>query len=148
MRTASHWVLRIVAAAAIAIGGYAHYDLYSGTAGYRHTPVGSTFLLDFIASIVIAILLLVGPRRIAAFFGVGVSFLTLLAFVLSRGPGTPTLSGTTWKESGLTPQNIHLFGIEIDLVVLVVEAIGLILSATLFLSRSKRTADKRAVATS
>jgi hypothetical protein len=126
-------VLRVVAAAAIVIGGYAHYDLYQNV-GYKHAPVGTMFLLDFIASLVIAVLLLVGPRRIVAFLGFGVSFFTLLAFILSRGPGVPTLSGTTFKESGLTPQSTHLLGIEIALLVIIVESIGIVVSLTLFLT--------------
>jgi hypothetical protein len=126
-------VLRVLAAAAIAIGGYAHYDLYQNV-GYKHAPVGTMFLLDFIASLVIAVLLLVGPRRIVAFLGFGVSFLTLAAFILSRGPGVPTFSGTTFKESGLTPQSTHLLGVEIALVVIIVESLGILLSAALFLT--------------
>jgi hypothetical protein len=124
---------RVIAAAAIAIGGYAHYDLYQNV-GYKHAPVGTMFLLDFIASVVIAVLLLVGPRRIVAFLGFGVSFVTLLAFTLSRGPGVPTFSGVTFKEPGLTPQTTHLLGIEIALVVIIVESIGIVLCAALFLS--------------
>jgi hypothetical protein len=127
--------LRVAAAAAIVLGGYAHYDLYQNV-GYKHTPVGTMFLLDFIASLVIAVVLVFGPRRIGAFLGFGVSFVTLVAFILSRGPGVPTLGGTTFKESGLTPQSTHLLGVEIALLVIVVESIGIILSAAAFLLRS------------
>jgi hypothetical protein len=126
-------VLRVVAAVAIAIGGYAHYDLWH-TAGYRYTPVGGVFQLDYIASFVIAVLLLVGPRRVVTFLGAGVSFVTLLAFILSRGPGVPTPSGVTFKEKGLSPQTLHLLGPEIAVTVLIVESVGLVLSAVLFLS--------------
>jgi hypothetical protein len=135
-------VLRVIAAAAVAVGGYAHYDLYN-TGGYRYTPVGSMFLLDFISAWVIALLLLIGPRRLATFFGFGVSFLSLLAFVLSRGPGVPTFSGATFKESGLSPQTIHIAGVEIALVVIIVESIGILLSAFLFVV-PKRTAGQAA----
>ncbi len=126
-------ILRVVAAA-VAIGGYAHYDLYQDV-GYKHTPVGTMFVLDAIASLVIAVLLLFGPRRIVAFLGAGVSFVALLAFILSRGPGVPTFGGTTWKEAGLTPQTTHLLGLEIALVVIIVEAVGLVLGAVLLLGR-------------
>jgi hypothetical protein len=137
-------VMRVVVAAAIVLGGYAHYDLYQNV-GYKHTPVGTMFLLDFIASLVIAVVLLVGPRRIGAFLGFGVSFVTLLAFILSRGPGVPTLGGTTFKEPGFTPQSTHLLGVEIALLVIVVESIGIIMSAIVFFSSSAERRPRLAV---
>jgi hypothetical protein len=132
-------VIRVVAAAAIVIGGYSHYHLYKYE-GYQHTPVGGMFLLDFISSLVIGALLLVGPRRIVAFLGLGISFLTLLGFVLSRGPGVPTLSGTTFKETGLSPQTVHLLGVEIALLVVIVESVAIVLTSTLLLAHGAETA--------
>jgi hypothetical protein len=138
-------VARVVAAAAVALGGYAHYDLYYN-AGYRYAPVGSMFVLNFVSAWVIALLLLVGPRRIASFLGVGVSVLSLLAFILSRGPGVPTFSGTNFKESGLSPQSVHIVGIEIALVVIVVEAVGVLLCAGIFfLHPARRPQEIRSV---
>jgi hypothetical protein len=130
--------IRVVVAAAVVIGGYAHYHLYQDV-GYKHTPVGSAFLLDFVASLVVGVLLLVGPRRIVAFLGTGLAFVTLLAFVLSRGPGVPTFSGVTFKESGLTPQTVHLLGVEIALLVIIVESVAIVLGAVLLLAPKPST---------
>jgi hypothetical protein len=132
-------ILRVIAAAAVVLGGYAHYDLYH-SAGSRYTPVGSMFLLDFIAALVIGVLLLIGPRRLAAFFGFGASVLALVAFLLSRGPGVPTFSGKTFKESGLSPQTVHLLGVEIALLVIIVEAVAIVLCATVYIVPKRRAA--------
>lgn len=128
-------VLRVVAAVAVAIGGYSHYHLWD--VAYRHTPVRELFVVNAAASLVIGIGLLTGPRRLAALAGIGVSFLTLVAFGLSRGPGVPTFHGT-FTESGLQPSNVHVLGVNVALLTVIVEAVALLLSVAILARRPGR----------
>lgn len=125
MSTVTSRVVRVLAAVAVLIGGYSHYHLWD--VAYRHTPVKELFLVNAAASLVVGIGLVVGPRRLAALGGIGVSFLTLLAFGLSRGPGVPTFHGT-FTESGLQPSNVHVLGVNVALLTVIVEGVALLLS--------------------
>lgn len=118
-------IVRLIAAAAVLIGGYAHYHLWD--VSYRHAPVKELFVINAIASLVIGIALAIGPRRLAALGGIGLSVLTLAAFALSRGPGVPTFHAT-FTESGLQPSSVHVLGVGVALVTLIAEGVALVLS--------------------
>ncbi|MDQ2726236.1 MAG: hypothetical protein M3Y36_12190 [Actinomycetota bacterium] len=118
-------IVRLVAGAAVLIGGYGHYHLWD--VSYRHAPVKELFVTNAIASLVIGIALVIGPRRLAALGGIGLSVLTLVAFGLSRGPGVPSFHGT-FTESGLQPTSVHVFGVGVALVTLIAEGVALVLS--------------------
>ncbi len=99
--------LRIVAAVAIALGGFVHLRIWQHE--YRHAPVREMFMANWLLSAVIAALLLgtvVLPRALRrmdvliVMAGLTWSIGTLAAFALSRGPGLPTLHGS-FKEHGL-----------------------------------------------
>jgi len=124
--TVTSRVVRVLAAVAVLIGGYSHYHLWD--VAYRHTPVKELFIINAVTSLVIGIGLVIGPRRLAALGGIGVSLLTLVAFVLSRGPGVPTFHGT-FTETGLQPSNVHVLGVNVALLTLIVEGAALLLSA-------------------
>ncbi len=133
-------VLRVIAAAAVIIGGYCHYHLWDGA--YRHAPVRELFVINAIASLVIGIALAIGPRRLAALGGIGLSVLTLVAFGLSRGPGVPTFH-QTFTESGLQPSNVHVLGVGVAVMTLIVEGVALLLSLVIL----TRTPQRRRAAT-
>jgi hypothetical protein len=78
--------LAIVGAAGLTVGGYVHWCLYRH--GYRSIPViGTLFLLNVIASAIVAIAVLVSRRLVTLLAGIGVAVGTLGAFVASRLPG-------------------------------------------------------------
>ena len=130
--------LSAVAAAAIAVGGYVHFCLYRR--GYRAIPkIGTAFLLQVLASVVVAAaLLLIGKERflrigrivvrsslVAESLGWALSLGTLVAFAASRAPSG--LLG--FREGGLQPAPQAL-------VTLVAESAALVLlSAALVLER-------------
>jgi hypothetical protein len=131
MRRPTVVLLRILAAAAAVLVGYGHFYLWDK--GYKHTPVGSLFLVDFGAGIVIGALLVVGPRRLGAFLGAGLAVLTFAGFVLSRGPGVPTFNGTFQEKGFFAPTTgLHFLGANIALSMLVIEAICFVLCVALF----------------
>jgi len=104
--------LGVVTAALVITGGYVHLCLYRH--GYRTIPkIGVGFLLQVVASVIVATALLVGPRRIARVTHVSDRFAgsstelaatllavgTLAAFALTRTP-----SGLfNFRERGLEP---------------------------------------------
>lgn len=135
MPAATSRILRIVAAAAVLIGGYCHYHLWD--VAYRHTPVKELFIINAVASLIIGIALVIGPRRLAALSGLGVSVFTLLAFILSRNGGVPTFH-QTFTESGLQPTSVHVFGVEVALMTLITEGIALLLCAVILFSTPRR----------
>jgi hypothetical protein len=88
-------VLSLVMAAAVLIGGFVHLKLYND--GYKDIPVGNIgtqFLLNFIAALVIAVGLLVPLflrhplmmwiRMLAAFGGIVWAAIALIAFSVAR----------------------------------------------------------------
>lgn len=136
-------VLRIIAAVAIVIGGYCHYHLWD--VAYRHAPVRELFVINAVASALVGIGLAIGPRRLAALGGIGLSVLTLAAFALSRGSGVPTFHGT-FTESGLQPSGVHVLGVQVAVLTLIVEGVALLLSlVTLFRNPKRRRAGVGAV---
>lgn len=130
-------VLRVVAAAGVAVVGYGHFYLWQN--GYEHAPVDQLFLLDFGAGIVLAVLLLVGPRRLAAFLGGGFVVVTFAAYLLSRGPGVPTNNGVFTEHGFFVPTaGLHLFGANPAVTILVAEAVGALACGVLFFVGGRR----------
>jgi hypothetical protein len=133
--------LRVVAAVALVVIGYGHFNLWQN--GYKHTPVDQMFLLCFAAGIVLGLLALVGPRRIAGLLGAGFALLTFAAFALSRGPGVPTFNGTFKEHGYLSPTaGLHLFGLNIALTLMIAEGVAVVVCAALVLSAAKAPAGR------
>ena len=91
-------ILRIAAAVAILVSGLIHIDLYFD--GYREIPdIGRSFMLNAIASGVIAAAVAVRREWFVRLAGIGLAASTLVAFFLSRrGDGL-----FDFREEGLNP---------------------------------------------
>jgi len=91
-------ILRIAAAVAILVSGLIHIDLYFD--GYRAIPdIGRGFMLNAIASGVIAVAVAVRREWFVRLAGIGLAASTLIAFFLSRrGDGL-----FDFREEGLNP---------------------------------------------
>ena len=109
-------LLRSAAAAALLIGGLVHLDLYFH--GYRSTPdanLGRSFLLNAIASAVLAVLVLVRKEWWIRLAGIGMAASTLGAFAASRrGDGILGL-----REQGLQPSPQALIALIAEIAVIV-----------------------------
>lgn len=116
-------IVRWVAAAAIAIGGLIHLQLYFD--GYRDFPnanLGRSFVLNGVSSIVVACAMVVRRDALVRLAGVGVLAGTLVAFFVSR-----TDSGIFgFAEKGLNPSPQAL-------LTLVLEIGGLVLIGATFI---------------
>ena len=119
----------VVTAAFVTAGGYVHWCLYRH--GYRTIPkIGVAFLLQVMASAIVASALLIGPRRIARvahvtdrFAGTltglaaaGLAAGTLAAFALTRTPR----GLFNFRERGLQPAPQALIALVAEAGVLVV----------------------------
>ena len=128
--------LSAVAAGAIAVGGYVHFCLYRR--GYRAIPkIGPAFLLQVVASVVVAsALLLIGKERflhfgrvvvrsslVAETLGLALSLGTLAAFAASRTPSG--LLG--FREGGLQPAPQALLTVVAESAALVLLSAALVL---------------------
>lgn len=106
---------RLVAAGAILVGGLVHLQLYFD--GYRSLPdpnLGRSFVLNGVASIVVAALLVFGRETLIRVAGLAVTIGTLAAFVISRqGDGIFGL-----RENGLSPSPQALVALVAELVAL------------------------------
>jgi hypothetical protein len=126
--------LGVVTAALVATGGYVHLCLYRH--GYRSIPkIGTGFLLQVVASAIVAAALLAGPRRVARLVRVTDGFAgtvtglaaaalstgTLAAFALTRTPG----GLFNFQERGLQPSPQALVALVSEAGVLVVLAVWL-----------------------
>lgn len=79
-------VTRVIAAVAVLVSGYVHLDLWF--AGTRHlNMVGPMFLLNAVAAVVIAALLLLWKDWLPLLLTVGFGAATLGAFVISATVG-------------------------------------------------------------
>jgi hypothetical protein len=118
-----------VTAAFVIAGGYVHWCLYRH--GYRTIPkIGVGFMLQVVASAVVASALILGPHRIARMAHVTDRFAgtviglaagalaagTLLAFALTRTPG----GLFNFQERGLQPAPQALIALVAEAGVLVV----------------------------
>lgn len=112
--------LRFPAAALMGIGGYVHLDLLQ--AGYRGIPkIGVMFWMNVIASLVIAIALLVTNNLLARLAGLGLSLATLAAFAVSR-----TVGLFNFKEVGLSPRPQALIALVVEIVAVLVLSASLL----------------------
>ncbi|MGH9124639.1 MAG: hypothetical protein ACRDZ8_07915 [Acidimicrobiales bacterium] len=127
----------MIAAIAIGIGGYLHYDVWHSS--YRHLPgryalVKQLFLVNAGLSVLVLLALIISPARLVAVAGLLLSAGSLVAFALSRGPGLPTLHGS-FKETGLTPHEVQFLGQPAALIVLIAEGVAVVLCLGLALRR-------------
>jgi hypothetical protein len=111
-----------VAAALIAVGGYVHLCLYRH--GYKTIPkIGAGFLLNVIASALIAVALLVRRDALIRLAGIGLSSGTLLLFGLTRTPA----GLFNFREVGFqpSPQAPIAFAVETTALLLLLSSFAL-----------------------
>jgi hypothetical protein len=124
-----------VTAALVLTGGYVHWCLYYRH-GYRAIPkIGTGFLLQVVASVAVASVLLLGPRVVARIphltegaaatmlhlAALGLAAGTLVAFALTR-----TSAGLfNFREQGLQPAPQALIALVAEAAVVVLAAGGL-----------------------
>ncbi len=110
-------ILRIAAAIALLIGGLVHLDLYFNL-GYRSIPdIGRSFMLNAIASAVVAAAVAARTEWFVRLAGIGVAGGTIIAFILSRRDG----GLFNFQEVGFEPSpqaGLALF-VEITAIVLI-----------------------------
>ncbi len=108
--------LRLVAAVAILIGGLVHLQLYLD--GYRDFPdanLGRSFLLNVVASVIVAGALLLRRDAVVRIAGIALVVGTLVALWLSRrGDGVFGL-----REQGLNPSPQAGLALAVELIALV-----------------------------
>ncbi len=114
---------RLLAAAAILVGGLVHLQLFFD--GYRHLPdpnLGRSFIANSVVSLIVAAALVWRRDEIVRLAGIAVALATLVFFVLSRtGSGVLGL-----RETGLEPSPQAL-------IALVAEVLAVVLLAASFL---------------
>jgi hypothetical protein len=118
-------LLSVVVAASSVASGVLHLVLWSD--GYRHTPIRELFVAQGVVAIVVGVAALV-PRAFAPLAAVVVGTGSLAAFVLSRGPGVPTLHGR-FSETGLHPDAARTVAILFVEVLVVVAGSAMLLGA-------------------
>lgn len=116
---------RFVAAVAVLIGGLVHIELYFRK-GYRSMPnanLGRSFMLNGIASIVVAAVLLVRRDLLVRLAGVAVTVGTLIAFYLSRNTDNGIFG---FREKGFSPSPEAAIALIVEIVALVVLAVSFV----------------------
>ncbi len=111
--------LRLVAALAILIGGLVHLELYF-RGGYRSFPnanLGRSFLVNGVASVLVAAVLLMRRDAIVRLAGMAVSVGTLIAFYLTRQTDKGIFG---FAEKGLQPSPQAALALIVELVAFVV----------------------------
>jgi hypothetical protein len=77
-------IVRLVAAAAVLVSAVVHFNLWTN---YKHLHVvGPAFMLNAVAGVVIAVLLLTWKSWLAPLLAVGFGVATLAAFTISTTP--------------------------------------------------------------
>ena len=109
--------LRYLAAALLLVGGLVHLDLYfHGYKDFHNANLGRSFLLNVIASVVVAIGVAVSRRLIVRLAGIALAAGTLIAFAIGRtNKGIFGLS-----ESGLHPSPQALIALIAEIGAIVV----------------------------
>lgn len=117
--------LRIAAAIALLVGGLVHLQLYFK--GYRSIDkIGPSFLLNAIASGVVAALLVARKEWFVRLAGLGVAAGTIGAFVISRqGNGL-----FDFREQGLKPSPEAIIALLVEIAVIVLLAATFLPSVT------------------
>jgi plastocyanin len=107
-------LLRIVAALALLIGGLVHLQLYFE--GYRSIDkIGPSFLLNAVASGVVAAALVARKEWFVRLAGIGVAAGTIGAFIISRqGDGL-----FDFREQGLNPSPQAIIALVVEIVAIV-----------------------------
>jgi plastocyanin len=111
--------MRIVAAAAVLIGGLVHLELYF-RGGYRSFPnanLGRSFLLNGVASVIVAAVLVVRRDVIVRLAGIAVAAGTLIAFYLTRETDKGIFGFT---EKGFEPSPQAALALVVEIVAVVV----------------------------
>ncbi len=116
----------VVAAIAIAVGGYLHFHLWHGV--YRNAPIREMFVVNIVVSALVAVALLI-PKPIVAMAGAALTAGSLTALILSRTTGLPTPHGR-WTEIGLSPGQT-LLGVNDTLLIIIAESVALVACAAL-----------------
>jgi hypothetical protein len=130
----------VITSMLIGVGGYVHLCLYRH--GYRTIPkIGVAFLMQIVASVVVAVALLLGPRVVARMIGVAAtSAATLLDLAAA------TLAAGTLVAFALTRTSAGLFGFRERglepspqaLIALLAETSALVLAGGWWLARHAR----------
>jgi hypothetical protein len=131
LTTTADRVLRIVAAALVAAGGIVHLKLWSD--GYRDIDkIGPSFLLNGLASLAVAVALVVWRHWIPVLAALAVVDATLLAFGLSR-----TSRGIfDFVELGWNPSPEAAIALVVELAAVVALCVLLVMGREDDLSRS------------
>jgi plastocyanin len=112
-------VMRVVAGAAVIVGGLIHLQLYFD--GYRDIAdanLGRSFLLNVIASAILGSLLIVTSHPLVRLGAIGLSASTLVAFALAR-----TDQGIFgFSENGLNPSPQAVLALVVEIAALVLLA--------------------------
>jgi plastocyanin len=115
--------LRYVAAALLLAGGLVHLKLYEE--GYKDIPgnIGKAFLLNVVASVVLAIAVALRRDLIVRVAGILLASGTILAFIKAR-TGSGILD---FKESGLNPSPEALIALIVEIAAIVVLVVLLVI---------------------
>lgn len=111
--------LRLVAAVAILVGGLVHLELYF-RGGYRSFPnanLGRSFLVNGVASVLVAAVLMIRREVIVRLAGITVSVGTLIAFYVTRQTDRGIFGFT---EKGLEPSPQAALALIAELIAVVV----------------------------
>lgn len=111
--------LRLVAAVAILVGGLVHLELYF-RGGYRSFPnanLGRSFLVNGVASVLVAAVLMIRREVIVRLAGITVSVGTLIAFYVTRQSDRGIFGFT---EKGLEPSPQAALALIAELIAVVV----------------------------
>jgi plastocyanin len=117
--------MRVLAAAAILVGGLVHLDLYFRY-GYRDITtgnVGRAFLANGIASVILAALLLVRREPLLRLAALGLAAMTLVSFTMSRTLDDGFFGFT---EKGMHPSPQATIALIAEIVAVVVLAASLV----------------------
>ena len=91
---------RSLAAVLLLAGGIVHFNLWNS--GYRHIPkIGPLFIANFVASIALAVAVLVSRRASVTLAGIAFAAGSLVALVLSRTVGVFGFTETIWTTQAI-----------------------------------------------
>ena len=117
-------LIRVVAAACLAVSGYVHAYLYDN--GYRVIPrIGVAFLLQASASIAVAVLLPFTGLVLLRLAAAGLAGGALVAFTMSR-----TIGVLGFEEHGLQPAPQALLSVVVEVSALLALAVPVVLRMT------------------
>jgi hypothetical protein len=92
-------ITRLATGSALLVAGGTH--LWSWFHGYRHTNVGTAFLVDTALSAVVGVVVLARGSRLAAWSGSLVAAGALLAYAMARTVGLFGFVERTWTAASL-----------------------------------------------